>query len=127
MAKPKSGDVQYSGNHFRFNLLGLIIFSLCLVAGTAFTVGKFSNGHSKSYTFDYNTGVPDARDKTIATSDGPWGELLTQNINLERPGELISSEVLKPQTETWVFHGMNLSQVKSLFNANGLDAQEVEH
>jgi len=124
MAKRKSGDDLDLGNHFRFNLTGLIVFSLCLL-GTAFTVGKFSNGLSKPYTFDDNTGVPDARE-TIAATDGPWGELLAQNINLERPGELISREVLKPQAETWVFHGMNLSQVKSLFAANGLEPQEVE-
>ena len=55
MAKPRKDNGQDSGNYFRFNLLGLILFSVCLVAGTALTVGKFSGGHQKPFSF----AVPD--------------------------------------------------------------------
>jgi hypothetical protein len=126
MAKPNTGDGRGSGNHFRFNLIGLIIFSLCLMGGTAFTIGKVFSERAKPHSFDDNLGVPDARDKTISTSDGPWGELLTQNIELERPAELITGEMIHPPPETWVFHGMSVAQVEALFAANGLTATEAE-
>jgi len=126
MAKPIRNNELDSGNCFRFNLAGLIVFSLCLMGGAALISAKIFTGHSKIPAFDDNTGAPDGRDKDITDHVGPWGELLTQNIRLERPAELIPKEITNPGTETWVFRGLNVVQVKSLFAANGLTRDEAE-
>ena len=124
MAKPKKDNSQNAGNHFQFNLIGLIIFSLCLVIGTALAVGKFSASHQGRFSFAVPD--PDKLDKSTTSRTGPWGELLVQSIKLERPAELIPVEDINPEAVTWSFQGMNVAQIKSLFIANGLDAQQVE-
>ncbi len=123
MAKPRKDNGQDSGNYFRFNLFGLILFSMCLVAGTALTVGKFFGGRQQPFSFAVPD--PDRPDKTTFTSQGPWGELLVQKIKLERPMELITLDDISPEPETWTFHGMTVAQVKALFTTHGLTAEQA--
>ena len=63
------------------------------------------------------------QDKATATSRGPWGELLVQNIKLERPVELITLDDINPEPETWTFRGMTVAQVRALFTAHGVTAE----
>ena len=60
------------------------------------------------------------------TRQGPWGELFTQEISLERPVEYLNDEMKAVQPPVWTFRGMNVAQVKALFIANGLTQQETE-
>ncbi len=123
MAKPKKDNGQEPGNYFRFTLTGLILFSVCLVAGTALTVAKCPGGRPAPFSFAAPD--PDLPDKATATSRGPWGELLVQNIKLERPVELITLDDINPEPETWTFRGMTVAQVRALFTAHGVTAEQA--
>jgi len=127
MAKAKKNNESDAPNSFRFNLTGLILFSLCLIAGAAFVTGKFFNRDTKQYSFAENV-FPntDTDDKSIYTRVGPWGELLVRNIQLERPMEYITSEISTVQPEVWTFDGMNVEQVKSFFLSHGVSAAQTE-
>jgi len=127
MAKLKKNNGTDEVNSFRFSLAGLIIFSLFLMAGTALISNKVFNPKPKPFSFANNdVPDPDVQDKNMFTHKGPWGELLTQNIKLERPAEYIMDEVKNPGPETWTFNGMNAAQVKTLLAANGLTKEQVE-
>ncbi len=127
MAKLKKSNESESVNSFRFSLTGLIIFSLFLMVATALVASRFFDSKPKSFSFANNDiPDPDVQDKNMFTRKGPWGELLTQNIRLERPVEYTSLEIKNPEPESWSFDGMNLAQVKALLAANGLTKEQVE-
>ena len=42
MAEPERSNEPEPANSFRFNLPGLIVFSLCLVAGAIMTIASFA-------------------------------------------------------------------------------------
>src|ERR1017187_724480 len=127
MAKLKKNTEAEAVNSFRFSLTGLIVFSLFLMAGTALISSRLSDTKPKPFSFaNNNIPDPDAQDKNLFTHTGPWGELLTQNIKLERPAEYISTEVKSPEPESWNFNTMNLAQVKALLAGNGLPKEQVE-
>ena len=125
MAKPKRNEETGPTNSFRFNLPGLIFFSLCLVIGTALATGKFFNRPARPVSFA-EIPTPDQQDKSTYTRQGPWGELLVRNIKLERPTEYITSELSAPQEERWFFEGMTVAQVKALFAANGISTATAD-
>jgi hypothetical protein len=127
MAKIKKNEENGARNSFRFNLAGLIVFSLCLMAGSALVVIWLPGVHSKQFSFANNDiPDPDVQDKNLFTHQGPWGELLTQNIRLERPAEYIPVEVQNLEPTAWSFNGLNPAQVKSMLAANGLSQEQVE-
>ena len=126
MAKPKNNDDAAPANTFRFNLLGLTLFTVVLVAGTALVSCRLFENKPNAFAAAANE-VPDLdrKDKDRSIHSGPWGDLLTQNIKLERPAEYISLEVQNPQPEKWSFENRNVEEVKALLLANGLTAAEV--
>jgi|GEM_PF-692998 len=127
MAKLKNNNETGEVNSLRFSLGGLTLFSLCLMAGTALVSSRWFEARPKVYSFaKSDIPDPDVQDKDLFTHRGPWGELLTQNIRLERPVEYISQEVKDPGPETWNFPGQNLAQVKALLAAGGLPQAQVE-
>jgi hypothetical protein len=126
MAKLKKTNDTDSAKVFRFNLTGLIVLCLCLVAGAIFITRKVVGGRQTFAAVPgLNIRASDERDGAISTKQGPWGELFTQNISLERPTEYFNDELKVVQPAVWTFHGMNVAQVKALFIANGLKQQEA--
>jgi hypothetical protein len=126
MAKLKKGNEPDPVNSFRFSLTGLIIFSLFLMAGTAVVSTRIMDVKPKSYSFAKNDiPDPDVQDKDMFTHKGPWGELLTQNIKLERPSEYLAMEK-NPEPETLDFNGLNEQQIRELLLANGLTKEQVD-
>jgi hypothetical protein len=67
----------------------------------------------------------DPKDKSRSVHVGAWGELITRDIELERPAEYLTEEVTSPQPETWTFHDMKLDAAKGLLIGNGLTAAQV--
>ena len=132
MARNTQNGESEAANSFRFSLWGLIVFSLCLVVVAAFlgrwlSVGRLSPGRPEEFSFaEQQIPDPDHQDKDTFTRTGPWGELLTQNIRLERPVEYVAGEVREMQPVTWTFSGMNSAQVRALFTANGLTAEQAD-
>jgi hypothetical protein len=127
MAKRKNENGAESPNEFRFNLTGLIVFCVCLTAGALFLGAKlFGTRQNNAAAPSREMPAPGEMDKFTFTRKGPWGELLTQDISLERPVEYLNVELKTVPPPVWTFHGMNVAQVKALFVANGLTQEETE-
>jgi hypothetical protein len=82
MSKPHKPGASHAGNVFRFTLTGLIVFSLTLMAGSAFIAWKLT---VVSRPRPEDSFAVDSKDKTSSIHVGPWGELLLRDISLERP------------------------------------------
>jgi hypothetical protein len=110
------------GNVFQFTLVGLVIFSLALIAAASFIGYKLAaiNRPKPSDFFMVNP-----NDKSRSVHDGPWGTLVERKIQLERPVEYLMDDVLKPQPEVWMFNGLDTGAVKALLSKNGLTAAQV--
>src|ERR1035437_354621 len=127
MAKRKNENDVDSPNEFRFNLTGLIVFCVCLSAGALFLGAKlFGTRQNITAGPSREIPAPGEMDKFTFTRKGPWGELLTQDISLERPVEYLNIELKTVQPPVWTFHRLNVAQVKALFVANGLTQEETE-
>lgn len=122
MAKLKQREAGQAGNAFQFTLTGLIIFSLALIGGSSFIAYKLAS----------NSGAPkahevDTQDRLSNVHTGPWGSLLTRDIQLERPAEYLTDEVTEPQPQKWMFSGMKAESVKQFMVQHGLaDSQVAE-
>ncbi len=126
MSKPSKSSkpgVSHAGNVFRFTLSGLIVFSLALMGGASFITLKLAGKTRPNLTAD--TFALNPNDKTRSVHVGPWGELLTRNIQLERPVEYLTEEVTTPQPETWTFNGMKPDAVKALLAKDALSAAQI--
>jgi len=127
MGRPKSAEEPRAMNSFRFNLIGLVVFSLFLVAAGSFVTAKVLSGRpTRRPSAESEPPPAEGQAKGVVVRQGPWGELQEQNIKLERPAELMTAELTHPEGEKWVFRGMNLAQVKELFLAGGLTGEQVE-
>jgi hypothetical protein len=117
MAKCNQRESGQVGNVFQFTLAGIIIFSLSLVAGTAFVTYKLA---AVSRPKPADAFAVDPNDKSRSVHAGPWGELLMHDISLERPAEYLTEEVASPKPQVWVFNGLKPDAVKSFFVKHGL-------
>jgi len=122
MSKFKQRDSAPSANVFQFTLMGLISFSLALIVGGSLIGFKLATRPQPDLAQDAFAVNP--RDKSQSVHVGPWGELLTRDIQLERPKEYLTEEVAKPQPEVWTFHGQKLEAVKALLEQE-LSAAQV--
>jgi len=123
----KDTDAEVTSN-YRFSLYGLILFSLCLMAATAVISSRLYNTTPKVapvVVAKPPAVVPDVQVGAQTSHKGPWGELITQDIKLERPIEYISPEAKDPQPETWAFHNMDPAQVEALLAARGLTQEQA--
>jgi hypothetical protein len=112
---------------FRFGLTGLIVVSLCLFAAGAFVTKKLLD-FAQSSTPGRVQDMSDAarHDGSPVPHEGPWGELLAQDITLERPVDYLREELKTVHTPVWTFHRMTIAQVKTLFSNGGLTSIETE-
>jgi len=122
MSRPRKPESASATNVFQFTLVGLIVFSLALIAGSAFLTYKLASvNHPKlAETF-----AADSKDKTRTIRVGAWGELLQRDISLERPVEYLTDEVADPQPEVWIFKGLKPDAAKALLLKNGLSAAQA--
>ena len=84
MSRRKNSESAQASNMFQFTLAGLIIFSLALIAGATFIGFKLATGNHPRLAEAF---AVDPKDKTRSIHVGPWGELITRDIGLERPAE----------------------------------------
>jgi hypothetical protein len=127
MARIKKNSEADVVNSFRFSLMGLILFSLCLMAGTVAISCRIFEAKAKTQSSPkLDNPDPDAHDGSWSTHQGPWGELATQDIMLERPQEYFAPEAKILDPETWKFNNLNLAQVKEFLAAHGLTKEVVE-
>ena len=93
MSRRKNSESAQASNMFQFSLAGLIIFSLALIAGATFIGFKLATGNHPRLAEAF---AVDPKDKTRSIHVGPWGELITRDIGLERPAEFLTEEVANP-------------------------------
>ena len=122
MKKSKQGESARPGNVFQFTLAGLVVFSLALLAGSSAIAYKLAAANQPKLADAF---AVDPKDKTRSIHVGPWGELVTRDIELERPAEFLTEEVSKPVPETWLFANMKPDDVKALLSRNGLTVAQV--
>ena len=123
MSRPPKPGASHAGNVFRFTLTGLIIFSLALMGGSAFIACKIAGRSRPNLTED--TFAVNPKDKSRSVHVGAWGELITRDIELERPAEFLTEEVAHPQPEKWTFNGFQPEAVKALLAKDGLTTAQV--
>ncbi len=125
VAKAKSKNE--SAHSIKFSLGGLMIFVVALIVGTALVSRHFYDANSNSPAFvKKNNPSPDSSGQTGFTRKGPWGELVTEDIKLQRPIEYLADEYKNLEPVTWNFAKRTPDQIKSLLTANGLTGEQVE-
>jgi len=122
MSRRQQKESAAATNVFQFTLAGLIIFSLALLASASLIGYKLAARPQPKLVDSF---AVDPNDKSRSIHDGPWGQLITRDIALERPVEYLTEEVTSPQPETWTFNGLNLDAVKALLAHNGLTAAQI--
>jgi hypothetical protein len=131
MAKEKRKESEaQEGFHVRFNLLGLVVFSVSLILATGLLSLALEHPLDKlgSRLFAHVVSAsPSPADDSPPAEVPPWGELIAQEVEIECPEEYLSSEASTNKAPTWTFEGMKPEQVRALMLACGLTAQQVEH
>jgi len=122
MSKLEQRESAHVSNVFQFSLVGLIIFSLTIIGGSAFVGYKLTAVNKPTLVQAF---VTNPNDKTQSVHVGPWGTLIMRDIDLECPAEYLTEEVSHPQPEIWTFKGKNADAVKSLFAENGVSAAQI--
>lgn len=124
MKQKKFRESAQAANVFQFTLTGLVVFSLALVGGASFAAYKLSATGRPNLQAD--TYAVNPKDKSRSVRVGPWGELITRDIELERPAEYLTEEVTHPRPETWKFAGKNAAAVRAVLAEKGLGAAQLE-
>ena len=125
MAK-KENDLE-SDDKFvaRFNLAGLVIFSMALVlAGglLAYSLRMISSPNPA----ERNLFHLDSHRADTAPAEMPaWGELKTADITLEAPEEYIAFELKNNKPVAWTFQGLRPEQVRALLTSCGVPAAQI--
>jgi hypothetical protein len=122
MSKNRKQESAQASNVFQFTLAGLIVFSVALIGASAFLTYRLTLSRSPGLEQAF---AVDPKDKSNSVRVGPWGTLLTREIQLERPVEYLTDEVANPQPQVWTFNGMKPDAVKALFLQNGLSAAQA--
>jgi len=121
MSKLRKQESAQASNIFQFNLAGLILFSVALIGGATLTTFDLT---AKSGPKLAASLAVDPHDKSRSAHSGPWGELITREIELERPVEFLNAELPAGLPE-WSFKGMKAAEVKSLLLRDGLPAAQA--
>jgi hypothetical protein len=109
-------------NVLQFTLVGLVIFSVALIAAAAFISYKLA-AINRPKPSDFFTVSPD--DKSRSVHDGPWGTLTERKIQLELPVEYVMDDISRQRPEVWTFSGLDPGAVKTLLSKNGLTAAQA--
>ena len=120
--KKNKQDSLLGGNVFQFTLTGLVVFCVALIISSSAIAYKLAAANQPKLSDAF---AVDPKDKTRSIHVGPWGELVTRDIELERPTEFLTAEVNKPEPETWLFSNMKPDDVKALLSRTGLTAAQV--
>jgi len=116
----------------QLSLVGLVIFSVALVAASGLITYGLVAGRSRGNLEKGDTGIPNAQalagSRTILEQKDPppWGQFVTRDIDLEQPEEYVAFELDKTPTETWTFEGLTPERVRGLMQSCGVAAKEID-
>jgi hypothetical protein len=129
MAAKKNNRSDSGATVIQVNLLGLIVFSVALVAASGLlTYGLF--GRQSKKEGESLKRVLDSTSASITQWQGetpPWGQLLTRNIELEKPDEYVAFETTTNHPPAWTFANMQPDAVRALMLNSGFTAAEADH
>lgn len=136
MAKNSKDELpRLDGNHIRFNLAGLIGFSIALVlAGGLLTSGMIQKFFALSpkdkaqaaYDPAAEINVPEPPPGPTGGTP-PWGELIVRDIQLDIPSEYAAYALggISTKPTTWQFPNLSGEKVVDLLAACGLDSNQI--
>lgn len=116
------------GFGIRFNLPGLVTFSVSLILASGvlvFTLLRLlpNNPGPVTPALVNNSGA----DHTPAPTATPaWGELITYDVQLENPEEYLATDFDTSRPPTWIFTGLSLDQVREQLRGCNLTAAQTE-
>jgi len=137
MVRKETGKAESNGGvAIHLSLVGLIVFSVSLVfAGGLLVLGGLMTARSHSKTGSTNSSdnlLQFARSTNSSLDNAPpaqpvpaWGELLANNITVERPEEYIGFEVESNQTPAWFFGQIPIEKVRNMMLSCGLTTNQV--
>ncbi len=123
MASEKQKKTQPTGFHVRFNLPGLVLFTVSLVAVTGLLSFALARPAPKT---GQAQGSLDLADDKPPQDLPPWGELVAYDTQMERPQEYMAWEIRSTGVATWVFDQKKPEQVRKLLAECGLTGRQVE-
>jgi hypothetical protein len=130
---PPDGRSSTSGGVLvQLNLVGLIIFSVALVAASGLITYGLVAGHSRGNLPKSDgwrsDGLAPAGASTIQEQKEPppWGQFITRDIDLEQPEEYVAFELDKTAIETWTFEGLTPERVRGLMQSCGVAAHQID-
>lgn len=122
MSKTGNRQAAQTSSLFQFTLAGLILFSLALISVAAFIAFKLTAAPVPKLADSF---AVDPNDPSRSVHVGPWGTLITRDIELERPAEYLTDEVNHPPVETWRFNGRKPDAVRAILVQDGLSDAEA--
>ena len=109
----------------QFNLLGLLVFSVTLVAASVLVSYALAIKTS-ARAGDADSEAADPADGKAPRELPPWGELLSYDTLLERPQEYMAGEIKCAGAPAWSFDRKKPDQVRRLLTECGFTSQQVE-
>ena len=115
----------------QLNLVGLIIFSVALVAASVLITYGLVTSRSRGSLPNSDNGRPEVQASVGAGTileqkdPPPWGQFVTRDIDLEQPEEYVAFELDKTPAETWTFEGRTPDQVRGLMQSCGVPPNEI--
>ncbi len=89
------------------------------MAGAALITLKVSGANHPKLAESF---AVDPHDKSRSIHVGAWGEMITRDIQLERPDEYLTTETTNPAPEKWIFTGLQPDAVRTLLAGCGVEA-----
>ena len=117
----------HGGSTIRLSLTGLIILCVSMIA-TSSLITHLMGFHLTGE----KAGDPPAAQVASKAGEteshgtvGPWGELVTLDVDIEQPLEYVSFEATTNRVTTWTFPGTTVNQARDLMLASGFTEAQV--
>jgi hypothetical protein len=112
----------------QFNLFGLVIFSVSLIVAAGLLSFALAHPLDKVSSRIFSSFAAEKKDSTdLAPKETPaWGELMTYDVEMERPEEYAAMEINNLAQPTWTFEGMNPAQARKTLSDCGVLSDQIE-
>lgn len=115
------------GTSIQLTITSLILLCVSLIVATGIAY-RFLDRHDTGKAAMPAVKALETK-KSVGSSSsqvGPWGELLTLDIDIEQPSEYVSFAAADPSDVTWTFPGTSQTQAHSLMLNAGMTAAQAD-
>ncbi len=114
------------GTSIQLTLTSLILLCVSLIAATGVAYRLLDrSGRAKVTEPTVKAAISKAPTDSNANQVGPWGELVTLDIDIEQPAEYVSFAAADQNEATWTFTGTSEAQARTLMLDAGMTAAQV--